>query len=143
MQLIMTINEKIIAVVDAAIGNSKAYENLSPVSEETRSYCLEKFNIDVSGYYHYIDSDIVRHLIKRHGQSSNDRHPISNQDFLLIPVIQKEFDHRWTTKTKQGLFSITYVKKIVDTYYYVEEIRTGKKKLALKELRKTGKFTKK
>lgn len=90
-----------------------------------------------------MDSDIVKHLIKRHGQSSNDRNPISIQDFLLIPIIQKEFDYRWVSKTKQGLLAITYVKKVVDTYYYVEEIRTGRKKLALKELRKRDKFIKK
>ena len=125
------------------ISDNKAYENLFPVSEETRLYCMDEFNIDITGYFHFIDSDIVRHLIKRHGKTSNDRNPITNQDFLLIPIIQKEFDHRWTTRTKQGLFSITYVKKIVDTYYYVEEIRTGRKKLALKELRKTDKFKKK
>lgn len=139
----MTINEKIINVVNAAVKDNKVSENLFPVSEDTKAFCKENIGIDVSGYYHFIDSDIVRHLIKRHGESSNDRNPINNQDFLLIPIIQKEFDNRWITKTKQGLFSITYVKKVIDTYYYVEEVRTGKKKLALKELRKTDKFIKK
>lgn len=139
----MTINDKILYVVNAAVLDKKASENLFPVSEETKAYCKKNFNLDVDGYYHFMDSDIVRHLIKRHGQASNDRNPISIQDFLLIPIIQKESDHRWVSKTKQGLMAITYVKKIVDTYYYVEEIRTGKKKLALKELRKKDKFIKK
>ena len=139
----MTINDKILNVVQAAVLDRKASESLFPVSEETRAYCKKNLNLDVAGYYHYMDSDIVKHLIKRHGQSSNDRNPISMQDFLLIPIIQKEFDYRWVSKTKQGLLAITYVKKVVDTYYYVEEIRTGRKKLALKELRKRDKFIKK
>ena len=132
----MTINDKILGVIQAAIKDEKRGEDLFKVDEKFADLCKKEMNIDIAGFTHYIYSDDVRHLIKRHGKGSNDRNSISSQDFLLIPIIQKEYDKIWVTKTKQGLDAITYVKKIVDEYYYVEEIRTGKKKLAVKELRK-------
>ena len=135
----MTVNDKILSVIQAAINDEKKGADLFAVDEKFAQLCKNELNLDISGFSHYIYSDDVRHLIKRHGQGSKDRNSITNQDFLLIPIIQKEYDKIWVSKTKQGLDAITYVKEIIDEYYYVEEIRTGKKKLAVKELRKRNK----
>jgi len=135
----MSVSDKIISVIQAAINNEKKGADLFLVDEKFAKLCKNEMNLDISGFSHYIYSDDVRHLIKRHGKCSKDRNSISNQDFLLIPIIQKEYDRIWVSKTKQGLAAITYVKEIIDEYYYVEEIQTGKKKLAVKKLRKRKK----
>ena len=40
--------------------------------------------IDLKGYKHVIETSGVRHSEKRHGIQSNDRLPLSIEDYLLI-----------------------------------------------------------
>jgi hypothetical protein len=74
------------------------------------------------------------------GVNSNDRMPLSMEDYFLIPFIIKNRDSviispSLTRRHNNKVF--IYEKKIGDQYVYVEEIRNGRNKsLAFQSLRK-------
>ena len=97
-------------------------------------------NIDLKGYKHVIETSGVQHSEKRHGNKSEDRMPLSLQDYLLIPFIIRNRDEVTISPSKTGTNKqnvLLYKKKIGFRYVYVEEIRDGKNKsLAFKSFRK-------
>ena len=98
-----------------------------------------KYNIDLKGYKHVIETSGVQHSEKRHGSKSEDRTPLSLQDYLLIPYIIKERDKVEMSPQRDVMHHnriLVYTKQIGDTYYYVEEVRMKNKSLAFKSLRK-------
>ena len=81
----------------------------------------------------------MQHTEKRHGKLSNDRVPLLIKDYLLIPYIIRNRDkvEISTTKTKRHNMEVLVYEKLIGmNYYYVEEIRTGKKSLAFHTLYK-------
>ena len=91
----------------------------------------KKEGIDLTGYKHVIETSGARHSESRHGKGSNDRSPLSFEDYLLIPYIIKYRDKVVLSnkKTKlHGLKTFVYRKTIGNLYVYVEEIRIGRKK---------------
>ena len=98
-----------------------------------------RHGIDLKGYKHVIETSGVQHSENRHGVESNDREPLSIGDYLLIPYIIRNRDRVdiSTTNTKRHKTKVlVYEKRIGLDYYYVEEIRTGKKSLAFHTLYK-------
>ena len=90
-------------------------------------------DIDLTGYKHVIETSGVQHSINRHGKQSKDRVPLSIEDYLLVPFIIRNRDrvNISATVTKQHEAKVlVYEKQIGLEYYYVEEIRTGRKSLA-------------
>lgn len=82
-----------------------------------------------------ITTDDIRHAIKEH---ENDDCPLEYENILLLPLIISEYDiikPGHLTK-QQKLQAIIYEKEIGDKYFVVEEIRTGRKKLAFKTMYK-------
>ena len=91
----------------------------------------QKEGFDLTGYKHVIETSGVRHSESRHGKKSNDRTPLTIEDYLLIPYIIKyrdkvTFSDKKTKKYKLKTF--VYRKTIGDLYVYVEEIRIGRNK---------------
>ena len=98
-----------------------------------------KHGIDLTGFKHVIETSGVQHAIKRHGPKSNDRAPLTLEDYLLVPYIIKNRDRLSisTSKTRQRESTVlVYEKQIELDYYYVEEIRTGQKSLAFQTMYK-------
>ena len=97
-------------------------------------------NIDLKGYKHIIETSGIQHSEKRHGNKSEDRTPLSLQDYLLIPFIIRNRDEVTISPSRTGTNNqnvLLYKKKIGLQYVYVEEIRDGKhKSLAFKSFRK-------
>ena len=96
-------------------------------------------NIDLTGYKHVIETSGIQHAEKRHGKQSEDRTPLSLEDYLLVPYIIKERDKVEMSPQKDVKHHnrvLIYTKQIGDTYYYVEEVRMKNKSLAFKSLRK-------
>ena len=90
-----------------------------------------KEGIDLTGYKHVIETSGVRHSESRHGNNSNDRTPLTIEDYLLIPYIIKYRDKVDISDKKtrlHGLKTFVYRKTIGNLYVYVEEIRIGRKK---------------
>jgi hypothetical protein len=100
------------------------------VDEELKALA-KKEGIDLTGYKHVIETSGARHSESRHGKGSNDRNPLTFEDYLLIPYIIKYRDKVELSdkKTKlHGLKTFVYRKTIGNLYVYVEEIRIGRKK---------------
>ena len=100
------------------------------VDEELKALA-KKEGIDLTGYKHVIETSGARHSESRHGKGSNDRNPLTFEDYLLIPYIIKYRDKVELSdkKTKlHGLKTFIYRKTIGNLYVYVEEIRIGRKK---------------
>ena len=98
--------------------------------------------INLNGFKHVIETSGIQHAEKRHGSQSNDRVPLSLEDYLLVPFIIKNRDKvEISTQKEQSHHNsiLVYTKQIGDTYYYVEEIRKQNKSLAFKSLRKRKK----
>ena len=96
-----------------------------------------RHGIDLTGYKHVIETTGIQHSEKRHGSKSEDRMPLSLQDYLLVPYIIKERDKVEMSPQRDVMYHnriLIYTKRIGDTYYYVEEIRMKNKSLAFKSL---------
>ena len=93
------------------------------VDDELKSIAQEA-GIDLSGYKHVIETTGTSHSENRHGDSSNDRTPISIEDYLLIPFIIKcrdkvEISNKNSRSHKNKTF--IYRKAIGEQYIYVEK----------------------
>lgn len=126
--------------------NQKCDYKFSIIDDEVDEELIalgKKEGIDLTGYKHVIETSGTRHSESRHGNKSNDRTPLTIEDYLLIPYIIKFRDKVEISdkKTKlHGLKTFVYRKTIGDMYVYVEEIRIGKNKsLAFQTLYKRPK----
>jgi len=81
--------------------------------------------IDFRGYIHCIDGSGINHAMRHHNITVND--------IMLVPFILDNYDFIGLGKKKN---TIVYKKLIGKEYFYVEEIRTGRKKLTIKTLYK-------
>ena len=109
------------------------------VDDELNSIA-KRIGLDLKGYKHVIETSGTKHSHNRHGENSNDRMPLSLEDYLLIPYIIKNRDavviSPSLTRIHKNMVFI-YEKKIGNQYVYVEEIRNGRNKsLAFQSLRK-------
>ena len=111
------------------------------IDEELMSLAASH-GINLKGFKHVIETSGIQHAEKRHGFKSNDRVPLSLEDYLLIPFIIKNRDKvevSAQTDISHHNTILKYTKQIGDTYYYVEEIRKRNKSLAFKSLIKREK----
>ncbi len=95
--------------------------------------------IDLKGFKHVIETSGIQHSESRHGKQSKDREPISLEDYLLVPFIIRNRDKVSfsTSKSKSHEMNIVVYEKLIGSnYYYVEEIRTGKRSLAFQTMYK-------
>ena len=88
----------------------------------------KKAGIDITGYKHVIETSGTGHSQNRHGGNSNDRMPLTMEDYFLIPYIIKNRDAviispSLTRIHKNKVF--IYEKRIGDQYVYVEEKEEG------------------
>jgi hypothetical protein len=137
--------EKIRKVLNAGNDTSKGQsrEELMQVTEEDAAKILSATGINVAGYTHTIDKSGVNHSYNSHGQKRENlrgQRILANEDFLRIPEIIKEYDSVKRPLNQKGEYAkssngnelILYTKKFSDgSTYYVEEVRTGKKELAI------------
>ena len=106
-------------------------------AEEARQYGL-----DIDGYQHVIEGQAVNHIIRRHGnpavEKTRGQIALTDADLENIADVVSSPDARiYGIKTHDGLDIIASVKKMPDgTLALVEEVRTGRRKLGVKTLRK-------
>ncbi len=77
----------------------------------------------------------INHSIKQHGNRKKEKLrgqiAITPEDFELVPQIVKSKNVIFAGKNRLGHDCLLYQARINNTYYYIEEIRTGRKHLAL------------
>ena len=135
-----TIAEFIHAAIAGQAGSAHIYE-VSTVSTAHAQIIQSRTSIDVVGFKHILDDGAVRHTLKRHGNPAKEAQrgqiAVTPADFTLIPLIVSEFDSvRYGGKNKIGREVIVFRKAIGDAYFYVAEVRTGRKRLAMQTMYK-------
>ena len=94
------------------------------VDEELKSIAI-KAGIDLEGYKHVIETTGVNHSQNRHGEKSNDRSPLSIEDYLLIPYIIKHRDKvEISNNTSRSHHSKTFIyrKTVVTTMFMLKRL---------------------
>ena len=111
--------------------NKKFFVDFKKVSKKEISKISELLEKEIKLEYHSLSSDEIIHIKNRHPN-------ITDTDFCLIPEIIKNPDNieLGDSNTHKGLETIIYSKTIGFQYFIVEEVRTGRKKLAVLTLYK-------
>ena len=135
--------DKISDILDYAIKNKTEYdwEDIADVSEDEARRINESTGLNIdSEYKHIVESSAINHVLNRHGEDrekDDSQTNITKEDFELIPEIISMADKITLGSTRQGLPAIVYEKTFADgTTFYIEEVRQGRKKLALKTMYK-------
>ena len=135
--------EKIQRLLNADKDTSKGVqrETIGKVTEQQAKVIQDALGIDVSGYKHTIDKSEIGHIFNNHGDIKQEENrgqiAVNNDDFARIPEILANPDKiEYSDKNDKGLETITYTKAFNGTTYIIEEIRTGKKELALNTMYK-------
>ncbi|NNF99489.1 MAG: hypothetical protein HKM93_08935 [Desulfobacteraceae bacterium] len=96
--------------------------------------------LEVSGYSHAIGNYAIKHIMKRHGdpvkETPRGQIAITREDIRQIPDITENPDKIELLTTKLNKPGIGYTKRYNGTVFYLEEVRTGKKKLSAVTMRK-------
>lgn len=97
--------------------------------------------LDLTGYTHTIDGSAVRHVLKRHSdpatETARGQVAITESDLENIPDVISFPDSIAFGAKNDTRDVIAYAKRLPDgTVLYLEEVRTGRKNLALVTMRK-------
>ncbi|MDR1367242.1 MAG: hypothetical protein LBJ76_00800 [Candidatus Accumulibacter sp.] len=131
-------------LVDSALSETNANQTVRivPVSEQEARAASEQAGLDISGYTHTADMFAVRHALNQHGDAKKEARrgqiAIGREDVAAVPDTLAAPDAVvYGAKNNRGQDLIASIKRMPDgTLLMVEEVRTGKKTLALTSLRK-------
>jgi hypothetical protein len=126
---------ELVARAETEGGAIQSWHNYSTGDAKQAARLKTATGLDLHDYQHRIESSAVRKILSDHGA---DPIPVTKSDFEKLPQIVSDPDQILMSPalTKQGLRAITYQKKFDGSILVVEEIRTGKNKLALKTMYK-------
>ena len=117
--------------IKAIRDNSLVKIRLSRLTPETLTKLLP-IRVDAS-FYHVLDNFAVNHIITKH---TNEKEELRGQtilqdsDFLLIPYIVSNYDSLQIENLKNKT-TISYTKVCYGyVYFYIEEVRKGRRELA-------------
>lgn len=101
--------------------------------EVKRIQDITGFNLE--GYERIVDRFAVGHTLKVHGDQEGEalrgQIAVTEADFLKLPRIIKSENIIYAGKNKRGQDCLLYEATIGNIFYYVEEIRKGRKQLAM------------
>jgi hypothetical protein len=137
------LTDKIISFVKDVIerpSHIKVEMIINMVTVDDAALLKNKFGVEVEGYTRKVDNFGVIHTYKNHGNPSKEEKrgqvAVVTDDFALIVEITKAENAVEISKNKLGRDCIIYSYINDSAYYYVEEIRTGKKELVLNTMYK-------
>ena len=94
-----------------------------------------KTGFKLIGFKRIIDKLGINHTLKNHGNEAIEKRrgqiAITEEDFELVPKIVKSENIIHVSKNKLGNDMILYEAIIKDVFYYVEEVRKGRKELCM------------
>ncbi len=133
-----TINELIAATRKK--GSSLIKKVLSAASNRLIADLKDK-GVDISPEYnHTIDNNAINHALNRHSSDKEKEQgqiPLTEKDIENVNDVIDNYDEIKTEKNSRGQDVIIYKKRYTDgTTLYVEEVRTGRKELAMASMRK-------
>ena len=128
--------------VDAAYlkQNTEDYIPYSTVSKKLVSDVSNEINI--SGYVHALRDNDIRHIRNSHGESTNEKYPVTKQDIANIPYIVSNYDKVFVKYNANNDPGLIYVKVGPNNViYYVEAVTQmyhNRKLLVNKQMIKAG-----
>lgn len=100
---------------------------------------LEAVGLYVEDGNHALRDNDVRHVRKSHGDLSNDKYKVTEDDYRLLPDILENYDELYLGyPTENGNTTIVYEKTIDQKVFYVEEVLEDGV-LSTKQMLKVGK----
>ncbi|MCE5269263.1 MAG: hypothetical protein LLG00_15405, partial [Planctomycetaceae bacterium] len=131
------------------VGDKPRWVEYQTVGPEEGARLKATTGLELSGYRHTVDEDGILHAMKGHGVDSperpKDEPPLTPSDIAAIPEIIAHPDNvELSAKVKNDLTPkrIVYKKRGKDGVVVVEEVRTGRRRLALKTMYKIRPGTK-
>jgi hypothetical protein len=115
---------------------------VAQVSDAVADIVQAATGADIHGFQHSVDAFAIRHMINRHGdadvETGRGQVALTDEDFKLIPELLASATHVVTGgKSPRGQDIIGYIATAPDgEVFYLEEVRTGRKKLAALSMRK-------
>ncbi len=115
--------------------------SLGKISETEIEKLRESTGLDLENYERIIDNFAIKHTLNKHGHEGVEKLrgqiAITKKDFASIPQIVENPDIIETgEKNRRGADLIKYTKNSTEKIIYVEEVRKGRKQLALQTLYK-------
>ena len=109
------------------------------INEDVKILLKSELNKDCSEYRFQIDIYAIKHIFKEHGnvkkEDSRGQIAVQDNDILLLVDVLQEPDLVFSSgNNKLGKETITFVKMIEDKYVVVQEVREGKKIIALNSM---------
>jgi putative DNA methylase len=126
-----------LAAAAARPGNEQVKMQLMPLGDEEIKKIKKDTKLDLKGYTHIADNYAVRKVLKDHGdtvaEAKRGQLAVTPEAIELIPWIVAEYDTVTVSeeKNKRGLTVLLFEKKFNGVVFYVSEVRTGQKQLAL------------
>ena len=139
MQEFKTIRELIhFALTDKS--NENAFCVLRKVTKKEAETIKNATGLSVDEYYHTIERYDIQHILKHHGNDGKERLrgqiAVKPEDFVKALEIISDENLVYQGYTKAGKPAFLYEKRIGNKFFYIEEVRTGRKKLNLTTLYK-------
>lgn len=126
-------------VATSNTGGNKAYSDFAEVSPQTADAVAQATGQDVSGWKHSIGEASIRHILKQHGnekvENKRGQRAVTQQDIERLPEILSNFDEiSYSGTNDDGNETFVVRKEIEDEVFCVQEIWTGRKKMAVKTM---------
>ncbi len=113
-------------------GGNDAFCDLDFVQPEIANRIERLTNFDVRGFRHSVGESAIRHVLNRHGNAkieiTRGQTIVTPEDFLLLPEILANPDEIFVGNDPNV---VQFCKRLGSDLLVLQEIRTGRKKLAL------------
>ncbi|MFI3219596.1 MAG: hypothetical protein QX189_10815 [Methylococcales bacterium] len=111
---------------------NKAFTDIGEVTSEVAEKTKKATGIDVSGFVHAVDESAIRHIFEKHGNEKSEalrgQVAVTNEDIESIADVLMSPDNIEQGKKNN---TIELSKRIGNEVFVVQEIRVGRKKLAI------------
>lgn len=117
-------------LMDPTTKSGKFVTLLRGVSDRVKKVVKDATGIDTSGYNHIMSDSAVQHVLNRHGEAGELSITMSDvknaRDIIKNPDLVE-----YAGKNKHGLDVIRYTKQYDNRIVYLEEVRNGRRQLAM------------
>lgn len=130
----------------AALGKDKPVarmeiEPVTPAAADKLGALFAKAGLpfDAAGFRHVVEYDTIRHIEEKHGaragEDARGQRPVTAEEFARLPEVLRNPDDVQPGKSVKGVAAtIVFEKKLDGRYYVVEQVRAGKRTLAVKTM---------
>jgi len=130
-------------ITAANSGNNEKFERTLGSVTPKLAEIAKAHGYNIDGYSHSLDNYFINHQRKQHGDAKKEANrgqiAITDDDIRNIPNVLANPDFIiYGSKVKNGNPAITFVQNQENATVFVEEVRTGKKRLSAQTIYKTA-----